>query len=175
MRGWEVGSAHTLSGEPDTPCGPLLACQYYEHGGARWVNNLILTSNFHGRPRGKCGGRGRYLLLMLSPSSDLHSSQLLLKPPFKKWLSATVTTTTSSSTFHTHTHTHPLTVPGTHLEAHVHLHFQSSDLRLNYIWSVLARYNSDWLALLDTPASPFRHTLQKLSRLEGKSAAGFIY
>lgn len=49
---------HTLSGEPGTPSGPLAACQYYEHGGARWVNNLIPTSNFHGWPRGQSGEAG---------------------------------------------------------------------------------------------------------------------
>lgn len=46
---------HTLSGYLGPPSGPLAACQYYEHRGARWVNNLILTSNFHGRQRGRAG------------------------------------------------------------------------------------------------------------------------
>lgn len=34
VRGVREG-VHTLSGEPGTPSGPLAACQYYEHGGAR--------------------------------------------------------------------------------------------------------------------------------------------
>lgn len=75
--------------------------------------------------------RGRCLLLTLSPSPDLHSSQPFKKSPFKNRLSAT-----TAASFHAHT-----------FEAHVRLHFQSSDLRLNYIWSVLARYNGGRVAL----------------------------
>lgn len=46
---------HALSGYLSCPSSPLAACQYYEHRGARWVNNLILTSNFHGQRRGRAG------------------------------------------------------------------------------------------------------------------------